>query len=90
MTTPSEGHGGAGASASVPPCVEPLCGNPRWTVVTRRAGRVAVSSYCLEHATLAIFGDEAVDEDEAPEPCDADRIFRDEVRHRRLERESRP
>jgi hypothetical protein len=84
-------HAGTGASsASVPACVEPLCGNPRWAVA-RRGERVAVSSYCLEHATQAMFGALA-DEDETSE-CDSERdpdaIFREEVRRQRVARESR-
>jgi hypothetical protein len=78
---------GAGASASVPAFVEPLCANPRWTV-TRRGARVGISSYCLQHATQAMFGD-LDDELETPETRDPDAIFRDEVRRRRLEHESR-
>ena len=73
-------------------CIENLCANPRWTVV-RRGEHIAISSYCLAHATLAMFGYlEDEDESETPErnDCvDPDAAFRAEVWRQRLERESR-
>ena len=78
-------HEGAGASASAPLCIEVGCPEPRLTFKRRGA-----SSYCASHAVRAMFGPE--DEDDAEletrEEVDPNRVFRDEVRRRRIARES--
>jgi hypothetical protein len=82
--------GGAGASASVPLCVEPGCPNPRLTVM-RDGERWGISAWCMEH-TLVFSGDEdelELDSSKLVVSVNPAVVFREEVRRRRLERESR-